>query len=270
MAKHRRKWNEKTYLKLVSEGRGSGHGVDYKPWICIQDFASKGMVSRVLGYKSGRIHHLMSGNETAFFYISDFDQSITDIREQFPLLDVLDTVRIAESAGIRHPRDSASRYPYVMTTDFVLTTNGGLKACSIKESSALSDKRTIEKLEIERRYWKKKGVEWQLITEKDINFAKARNLEWVGRARSVPDMLPSNPALLGALSHLESLYATTRKAPVHIASEIERSFSLDAGMGMTLFQYLILTGRLDVDLEKPLDLSAVRGKRKEGSRHGAI
>mgnify|MGYP002623673099 FL=1 len=73
-----------------------------------------------------------------------------DIREQFPLLSVQETLRIARNAGIRHPRDNVSKYPYVMTTDFLVTTPEGLTARSIKQSSELSKPRVREKLEIER------------------------------------------------------------------------------------------------------------------------
>jgi hypothetical protein len=54
VAKHRRKWNETVFRNYIREGRGQGVGADYTPWILIQDFASKGMVSRVILMISSR------------------------------------------------------------------------------------------------------------------------------------------------------------------------------------------------------------------------
>ena len=39
--------------------------------------------------------------------------------------------------------------------------------------------RVREKLEIERRYWLKRNVEWRIITEDEIPNTKIRNIEWL-------------------------------------------------------------------------------------------
>jgi hypothetical protein len=71
MSKHHRIWNASVYEKYMREGRGNGWGSGYTPWIFIQDFASRGTVSRVKGMTTGRVHHLMLNNELAYFYILD-------------------------------------------------------------------------------------------------------------------------------------------------------------------------------------------------------
>ena len=197
MAKHRAAWNCRRYHKLVNEGCGLGIGSDYKPWITIHDPASKGIVSRVLGRTTGRIHHLLSKNETAFFYILDASEKAIDIREQFPLLPVTETAEIAERLGIRHPRDPVSKYPYVMTTDFVITTQQGNVARSVKLSSELKKTRVQEKLEIERAYWEKRDIEWRIVTEKEIDYQKSRNLEWVylGLSRDIAWLLKNGDSI---------------------------------------------------------------------------
>jgi len=75
MAKHRRVWNHSTYSRYLREGRGQGAGADYDPWIHIQDFPSLGMVSRVSGTTTGRIHHLMSNLELSLFYLLDWSDA---------------------------------------------------------------------------------------------------------------------------------------------------------------------------------------------------
>ncbi|GHU39749.1 hypothetical protein FACS1894105_14500 [Clostridia bacterium] len=122
MSKHHRVWNASIYEKFVSEGRGCGSGTDYSPWIRVQDFSSRGVISRVKGRTTARVHHLMSNNELAYFYILDFSESVTDIREQYPQADLDRATTVAAQAGIKYPKDNASGYPYVMTCDFMITT----------------------------------------------------------------------------------------------------------------------------------------------------
>lgn len=63
-------------------------------------------------------------------------------------------------------------YTQIMSSDFVvdLFVPSGPKrlAIQVKASSDLKDARTVEKLELERRYWKKKGISLYLLTEKQI------------------------------------------------------------------------------------------------------
>lgn len=265
MSKHRAKWTCDRYHRLISQGRGQGIGKDYKPWLTIHDLASKGVVSRVSGRTTGRIHHFLSKNETAFFYILDASDKTLDIREQYPLLPVTETVEIAETLGYCHPRDTVTRYPYVMTTDFLITTGHRDVARSVKLSGELEKTRVLEKLEIERLYWKRRGVDWRIVTEKEINYQKARNLEWVYRSWYYPEMLPKGVIPGEITSLFLELFDTTYLPVTEIARVIEEAFSLEPGLGMTTFQYLLLQKRITaVDLEKPLDLVSVRPGAEKG------
>lgn len=58
-----------------------------------------------------------------------------------------------------------------MSSDFLVDTRekGNPRfAIQVKTAEALDDPRTIEKLEIERRYWLEKRVPWYLVTENQI------------------------------------------------------------------------------------------------------
>ena len=265
MAKHRSAWNCRRYHRLIDEGRGQGTGPNYKPWITIHDFASKGVCSRVWGRKAGRIHHFMSKNETAFFYILDASEKVVDIREQYPLLPVTETVEIADMLGIRHPRDSVSKYPYVMTSDFVITTTQGYAVRSVKMVSELENPRVLEKLEIERMYWRRRNIDWRIVTEEQIDFQRARNLEWIYRSWDYPKMLPEGLRAETVKAFFQELFETTSLPVNEIARRTENIFQLDAGMGLTTFQNLLLQRRIQaVDLSKPLDLVSARIGAEEG------
>ena len=258
MAKHRVQWSFRTYHRRIKEGRGQGTLDEYKPWITIHDLASKGVVSRVLGLKTGRVHHLLSRNETAYFFILDSSDRVIDIREQFPLLGVDETVRIAEKAGIRHPRDPKSLYPYVLTSDFVITTANGTCVRSVKEARELSDPRVREKLEIERRYWAERDADWKIVTEDAIDFQKARNLEWLRKGTYLKRMLPDGLEEGEVLSHFLDLYEKTSLPVCDIAALTEEAFSLEGGAGILAYQQLVRGRRIDIDLTIPVDTVSAR------------
>ena len=146
VAKRLRTWNQAKFDKYMQEGRGQGTGAGYLPWITIHDFSSRGIVSRIKGIKTGRVHHFLSRNELYYFYLLECSDNVLDIREQFPLLNVELAINIAGGAGIKYPYDSVSGFPYVMTCDFMVTTSAGLKARTIKMTSELEDGRTLENL----------------------------------------------------------------------------------------------------------------------------
>lgn len=79
------KWTEKKIAEWQAQGCGSGSGSDYKPWLEVTDFSSRGRSRRVHGLKTGRVHHLFSDVEYDVFLVSEWSQSVVDIREQYPL-----------------------------------------------------------------------------------------------------------------------------------------------------------------------------------------
>ena len=71
--------------KRIKEGRSLGEGQNYKPWIQTWDVSSLGRSHRIFGNRSRRLHHLLSDLELAIFLTLDWQHSVSDIREQFPL-----------------------------------------------------------------------------------------------------------------------------------------------------------------------------------------
>ena len=255
MAKHRRVWNAGIYEKHIREGRGHGFGPGYLPWIYVQDFASRGIASRVKGRTTGRVHHLMSNNELAYFYILDWSDNVTDIREQYPLSDLELAVKIAAQAGIKYPTDRVSGYPYVLTCDFMVTTVAGLKARTVKASSELNNARTLEKLEIERRYWEIKGIEWKIITEREIPYQKARNIEWLYASQRVDSAANEPYELSQAQDMMLAILQNGECSVLETAQIIENEFRLASGSGLQIFKQLILEKAMAINLDEPLKLN---------------
>jgi hypothetical protein len=152
---------------------------EYIPFLSVRSVPTKGKANRIMGWKTCREHHFLSKLEYAAFYHFDWSDEIIDIKEQYPLLPMEDLQNIAVAAGIDYP--SFNGEPIIMTTDFLITTkrNGKIVyyARTIKPSTDLSDERIIEKFEIERRFFNSKGIDWGIITEKELSTVFTANME---------------------------------------------------------------------------------------------
>ncbi len=259
MARKRYAFDEDRIARFLKEGRGDGAGSSYKPWLTIQDVPSSGRSHRLRGWKTGRVHHLLSDIECGLFYLFDWSDSVRDIREQFPL-DRQVTQRIANQLGIKHPTDTSTKTPVVMTTDFVIdiVRDGRFVtlARAVKPADLLGTPRTIEKLEIERRYWVERGVDWGIVTEQDIPQTIVRNIAWVHNFRSMDDL---NQPYHGYFSEKAALVRReidgwAADQPLrHFCGAMDIQFAMSAGTSLMLVRHLLATKAITCDLSTPFD-----------------
>ncbi len=183
MVTAKREWTQAKLERFQKEGRGQGTGQNYVPWIKIQDFPSQGRSHRILGWKTGREHHLLSDLEKQTFYLFEWSDIVTDIREQYPLQNLELAFSIADEMNFKYPEDSKHKTPYLLTTDFLLTVEKEGKqtqvARTVKLAKDLEKKSVVEKLELERRYYLPLNINWGIITEKGISPIFANNIEWI-------------------------------------------------------------------------------------------
>ena len=109
------------YQRALQQKYGIGQGIDYKPWLRIQDVKSQGTRSLIFGRKIQRDHHMMSSIESEFFYLAEFLDNVIDIREQFPILPLNLTQKVAHTLGVKHPTHPKTKEPIIVTTDQLLT-----------------------------------------------------------------------------------------------------------------------------------------------------
>ena len=179
MSRSKKYFTQDQIQKRIRQGYGEGQGQVYKPWLGVQDVPSKGRSHRIYSHHTKRVHHLFSDLERTVFIIIDWKSSTLDIREQFPLI-LDDTLDIAKEAGIRHPEMEGIKQ--VMTSDFLVDTgdkNRPKFVLQAKYIRDLEDKRTIEKLEIEHRYWLKKGIPFYIVSERSFSDVIHKNLSWL-------------------------------------------------------------------------------------------
>jgi hypothetical protein len=268
------------FPKYLAKGYGQGEGANYQPLIHVQDFPSRGWRNREWGWKTGRQHDYLSSNELHYHYILDWSQMVVDFREQFPLAPE-QTLEIAKHCGIRHPFDRKSGEPIVMTTDFliILPQHFGFtkQARTIKPSKDLLNKRTIEKLEIERQSWQTLGVHWAIVTEREIDLERIRRIKWTYKFRPLSSLAPLTEDDVQVIAKtLTRLVISKSTSLSNIASACDKQLGLSPGQSLAIARHLIASRQWVVDIAKPvhpleklelLGNSLLDSKHKKGSLH---
>lgn len=153
---------------------GIGQGKDYKPYITTSEFNSQGTTSVINDWKTGRAIHCLSQGEMLWYYILRWDDNNADIREQFPLNRNL-TLKIAKENGFKPP----GQRDHIMTTDFLVTEiDGSLHAYSVKSNDNLSQ-RELQILCIEKIYWSKQGVPFDILFKTKANKTLVANIRLI-------------------------------------------------------------------------------------------
>ena len=248
--------------KWIKEGRGTGIGSEYKPWLNIQDVASMGRSTRLKGIKTNRQHEFLSDLERNYFYLTEYSDFVIDIREQFPLLPLEETIVIADELGIKHPTDSKVQEPIVMTTDFLLTVDKGEGpvelARTIKMKDELLKERVIEKFEIERAYWERRQIDWGIVTELEIPKEMARNISYIHDYYSL-EYFDAFQSL--SSKHIEDLamtllqrFLTSNQSVRALTTEFDKDTHMPLGSGITLFYHLIAQKVIQINMQEPLNV----------------
>lgn len=252
--------------KKLKEGRGQGSGVDYKPWVTIQDVPSLGRATRLKGIKIPRQFEFLSDLERNYFYLLEYSDSVVDIREQYPLLPIEETIVIADELGIKHPTNPKTGEPVEITTDFLITINKDQQhknlARTLKYKDDLMNERVLEKFEIERVYWERQDVDWGIVTELEIPKDMAHNIAFVHgysdlsviegfeevAAYEIDDM---------RIYFIKKLLAEDQTVK-QLVKEFERDFGMVVGCGLSLFRHLVITKAIELDLLDKLDVNQIQ------------
>ena len=245
------------YKRALKQKYGLGEGVNYTPWIRVQDVKSHGHSGKIEGIKSGRTHHTLSEQESCFFYLAEFSESVIDIREQFPLLPLSLSLKISQLLDIEHPQHPKSKDPIIMTTDFLLTCSDGKRiwyeAVCIKPSEKLFDRRTAQKLDIERVWWELLGVPFHIFCLSEINQIKSKNIQWITDPKR--KKYPSQPTDVRERAKCLLTVGTAQ------LSDICETFSREIGISnddaLLLLKSLLADKEVMIDLARPIVLSGM-------------
>jgi hypothetical protein len=247
----------KSDKRKLKEKRGEGKGEKYTPFDHAIDFASMGGHKRVAGTKINRTFHFFSDLEKHFFFLFEFADNVTDIREQYPLNPLSETKEIAKSLNIKHPSDEDGN-PVIMRTDMrVSFKKGEDKIFTIKPSSNLSS-RVIEKFELDRVYESKRKLDFFVLTEKELDTIILRNIIRIREA-----YFYHSAHLQAFKKEIKTIFSASSK--LLIADVIKQTclkIRITYGEGRKLFDYLLARKLFMFDLRKPFSLQMLQSEFK--------
>ena len=187
--------------RFERERRGDGTYADYRGQhrVTRGDPASRGR-SHLLHFR-GRLRDLLSDGEWHEQLFATMLPDLDDCREQqplsvepspcvlseygdaSPLASFPGTQELAAQLGIKHPQvsDRGETVPWPLSTDLVLirTSQGrrrSVVAIASKPEADLASPRKRQLLELERAYWRVRGHDWLLLTERCYDRAVALTL----------------------------------------------------------------------------------------------
>lgn len=242
-------------LRRLKQGRGSGHGTEYRPWIRISEFSSRGRRHRIECVKFARTLHLLSDLERSAFFVSEYRRDVIENREQYPLLPLSKTQQLADDLLIDHPRPPRSFVDCVMSTDQVWTIEAlsgkTLQPIIVKYTDALEDSRTIAKIAIEWEFWTDATGAHppRIFTEYDVNINFDQNWDFI-RATLTPGYFASFPPHITELVH-EVLYpelANSSRKLIHLTDLAAKKLSMRHEYVLPAIHFNIASGRWPVDL----------------------
>lgn len=114
--------------------------------------------------------------------------------------------------------------------------------------------RTIEKLEIERRYWVAQGIDWGIVTERELPPVLLRSLEFLQGCASLDDL---NQPFEGYYQERARLIAAElERWPTATLQEfcqtIDTRMGLDPGGTLLLVRHLLAVKAWRVDMTQPI------------------
>jgi hypothetical protein len=191
----------------------------------------------------------------------EWSDNVTDIREHFPLLDLEDVIKDKDGINFEHFKDKKSGITYVINTSFLITLkdskgNKSFAARSLKAASGLEKKSTLERLETERRYWSSKGIDWGIVTQKEISVVMAKNIEWIHSAlfneNDIGITADEIKELDGAFMERINDNPKTMRT---ILMDFDKDYTLENGTALYIFKHLIADKKIKVDMNQEISLN---------------
>lgn len=245
------------YQRALKNKYGIGQGKDYKPWLRVQDVKSNGTRTVIQGRKSQRGHHMMSSIESEFFYLAEFMDNVVDIREQFPILPLNYTQKVASILGVRHPAHPKTKEPIIITTDQLLTTTSpsgdSFHAVSVKPESESDKLRVLEKIDIERVCWELLGVKFSYFTGNELTRAQSKNIDWATSPFRNNEPTFSHNQIDYVLSSMK----LGMNSVEYLCNKLISQNIVSNSDALLIIRYLIADKYIDVDLSSDIPESGI-------------
>lgn len=202
--------------------------------------------------------------ERNYFYYLDFADNVVDIREQFPLLPINETIMIAKELGIEHPKDPVTKEPIVMTTDFLIAfkeQNGDIveKARTLKYKNDLLNKRVLEKFEIERLYFEKQEIDWGIVTEEEVDKTVSNFIADLYTYQYLSEIESFNEIDVESLEDMKLYFisqCTSYEGSIKsLCRNFDKNMNMSIGSGIAMFKHLIISKMININVFENIDFN---------------
>lgn len=264
-----------TYAKLyrsIRAGFGCGHGIGYEPWLRLRRKNPSPESNQVVAWIPilNRVAHFFSRGEyhTALLLLW---LCVADLREQYPIWPIphphpligaagaeslalgfsRGLLSIAKEAGINHGYEVGTRLLYVATLDMLVTVRvGHTLKLAIFSSKPIDDPdaevrwRTLERLELERRYGQVISAPYHVSSSALVPILLAGQLEWwldCATLALTPSLIPL------AKPFAEEVMLRSSDSIVEAVCAAADRLKIDLDNGWLLFRHCAWTQAIDID-----------------------
>jgi hypothetical protein len=237
--------------KWLKEGRGSGEGKDYKPWLTAEKTLTPSHSGKGKCPLTGREtrSHLSDGEEGVFLGAIR-DPSTIDARENFPLSTVL-TLKICDEMGVPHLGGAGGTAFMPFTTDLLVTRKVPPKyvALSFKPRHRLKKPKDCASLFVEHVYWSLFDIPFLVATDLEVTDNELISLRWLCPA-DLPQTRNGPTRKLVAEFYREAADADWSPPLMQVVRAISKKLEIDSGEGLEIFKLLVWDGSINCDLSR--------------------
>lgn len=151
----------------------------------------------------------------------------------------------------------------MMTSDFLITLKSKEEYIevvrTIKQKDDLLKRGINEKFEIERVYWQRKGLDWGIVTEQEIDKITAHNISFVHGYKNLENIdsfleIPNLEIKELIYEYLRRI-VDDRRSMGEICSELDKDMHLEKGSGLSIFRYLVINKIIDINITEKIDVN---------------
>jgi len=277
-------------VKKFNEWKRDIHEGQYRPFLTVRQVNKVGRRHWIFCPKQRRAAHLLSDGELRMYKKLLWQQGCLKVMEQFAL-DIDETLDIAVAANLIHARNWQTSEAYVMSTDFVvqrydvanpsnvittantfkyygqiyeINTDGTIEDSWYEEDQneqavIRKNRRTWQKFAIEKEYWRRRGVEYRVVTERDATKEEFWNIGFCESSQKLT--FEQNE-----ICEFVQLFVNTWRQNFHkplnaLITLVATDLNIDQRYALSVFKYVVLHHFLPLEHNsclqpyRPLELS---------------
>jgi hypothetical protein len=262
----------------------------YRSYLTVRQVNKVGRRHWLFCQKQRRQAHLLSDGELRMYTKLLWQPGCIKVMEQFAL-DIDETLDIAVAANLIHPRNWQTYEAYVMTTDFVVQQHdvanpskivtiaytfkyfgqiyevnaAGRILDSWSEDSLSENKvvrknlRTWQKFAIEKEFWRRRGVEYRVVTERDATKEQFWNIGFCASSQKL--IFEKNEICEFVQLFVKTWQQNFRKPLNTLITLVASDLNIDKHYALSVFKYAVLHHFLPLEHSsslqpfRPLELS---------------